>query len=114
MVTIDNKLDMFNDERILNGEVSDEEMSSLRKTVVRLYLERAKREGKTVEMITDQKEYDRLWNSNALFDGDKFYMLLDEGGKNLIDMTPLAYRLMDTVEGNFYAKCMLYRRKKGT
>lgn len=98
---------IFDDERILKGQVSVQERQDLEKKLLGMYLNRAIQNGKGVTVVTDKIEYEGLRRSGELFDGDKFYLLMNHGKTRVIDMTPLAYHLRETKEGNFYAKLIL-------
>lgn len=102
----------FADERILQGGVSPEERSDLEKTLLRMYFQRARKQGKSVSFYrtsqpSEAERYELLKFSGLLFnDPDQFHLLTDEDG-HIRDMTPIAYRLLDTQEGRFYAKLIL-------
>ncbi len=102
----------FADERIIQGKVSGEERRDLEETLLRLYFQRAQKQDKPIIIYStahqpDREWYERLKLSGLLFnDPDQFYLLTDGRG-NVQDMTPLAYQLLDTPEGRFYAKLMV-------
>lgn len=105
-------MDHFADERILRGKVSREERRDLEEALLRMYFQRAQKQGKPIifhstDHQPDKEGYEQLKLSGLLFnDPDQFYLLTDGRG-NVQDMTPIAYELLDTQEGRFYAKLML-------
>jgi len=98
--------DQFDDERISRREVSLDERIELEKQLLQMYHRRAEAAGKRVIIVTDMTRYEELRDSGYLFDDDEFYLFMDEE-KNVLDMVPVAQRLLDTEEGNFYAKLIL-------
>ncbi len=100
------KVDRFDDERIVRGLVTADEVNELENTLLRLYVDRAKREGKPFVTVTDAQKYHALKETKAIFDADARYLFIDETTHAVLDMVPVAYHLLDTKEGSFYAKLM--------
>ena len=96
----------FDDRRILDGTVTPEERSALERKLLRMYTLRSREEGANFEIVHDHKRYDALKNTGKLFEGNTWYVFMDIRAKEVKDFAPLAYRLMDTEEGLFYAKLM--------
>ncbi len=99
-------LERFDDERITRGLVTNDEISALEKTLLRMYLEKANAHGKTVVVTTDRAEYDARKRSGDAFDGPNLYLLMDSQRSTVLDMALVAFHLIDTPEGLFYAKLM--------
>lgn len=97
----------FDDTRILRDEVGPQERSRLEHTLLRMFLSRAKAKHIPVSLVQDAKFYEELKVSQTLFDTNHFYLFVDDK-KNVRDMTPVAYHLLDTDEGLFYAKLMQF------
>lgn len=93
----------FDDERIVKGLVSDEEIAQLEDILIKMYLEKAKETGKEVKVVTDRAEYERLREKGEIFKGDKHYIFMED---NKIYMPDIAYYMLDTEEGLFYAKLL--------
>ena len=94
------------DELLAKGLVSSRGVAQLEETLIRLYLERARDTKKNVVILADHEHYQTLRRSGAVFDGGSFYLFVDESFHHVLDMTPVAYHLLDTQEGLFYAKFM--------
>ena len=105
---LENYVGQFDDQRILDGIVSDEERQELEKQLLSMYLEKAKLFGIEVVVLTDKDEYAKLKNSEELFDTNKFYLLLDKEKKRVMDMVPITYHLLEKKKARFYAKIMLH------
>jgi len=98
----------FDDERIINNQVSLEEISNLENRLCYMFFERAKREGKQVEIIRSRDHYDLLRKQGKLFD-DKLFMLFVDSSTEMVDFTSIRCKLLDTQEGLFYAKIISQR-----
>ena len=96
----------LDDRRILDGTVTSEERSALERKLLRMYLVRSNEEGRGFEIVHDYKRYAMLKNTGKLFEGSTWYVLMDIRAKEVKDFAPIAYHLMDTEEGLFYAKLM--------
>ena len=94
----------FDDERILRGEVSLQEQIDLERRLLTMYRERAEKLGKPVITTSNKAKYEELRKSGKLFDGNAFYLLMDENNTQILDMRPVLYHLLDTKEGMFYTK----------
>ena len=106
--TNDTNLNRFDDERILRGYVSSQERHDLEMTLLDMYWQRARDEGKTVKPIHDWRRYEELKKSGELFDVENFYLLTNGKRTKVLDMVPVAHKLLDTPEGNFFAKLILH------
>lgn len=95
----------YDDSRILEGKVSDSERSDLEVTLRDMYLKKALREGKEINLHYEPDTYDALKTSDSFF--SEFHLLVDKHHR-VLDMTPITYHLLDTDEGLFYAKLMLH------
>lgn len=96
----------LDDERIMRGEVSDEEKRGLERRLLGMYSRKAEAAGKDIVIMTNAKEYEQLRVSGELFERNKYFLLMNENKTELLDMTPVAYHLLRTPEGRFYAKLM--------
>ena len=101
------ELGQFDDERILQGLVTKQELFELEGKLIKNYFEKAKAERKEFILIKNQVKYRRLKEAGEVVSekSSKFYLLVD-GYHNVLDMVPVAYHLLDTEEGRFYAKLM--------
>jgi hypothetical protein len=95
----------YDDTRILEGGVGEIEKSDLEVTLQRMYLAKAKEEGQDIKLHKDLETYQELRSNPNFF--SEFHLLVDDHC-NVLDMTPLAYHLIDTEQGLFYAKLMLH------
>ena len=95
-------LDQFDDERILKGLVTPQEKKDLGAKLIKMYLERARSRGRTVVVLRNREEYEKLRQSGKLFFGKNFYLLIEGNPEQVLDMTPVVYHLLDTEEGLFY------------
>jgi len=100
--------DKFDNDRILRGEVPDEEVAELLDFVVIFFLEKAKRERKSIVATCNREEYEALRQSGKLFEGEVYYLLLDEEREYVQDLSPFLYHALDTNEGLFLAKYLLF------
>lgn len=98
----------FDDERILREEITPEEKQDIETKLLQMYISRAEKKKIPLEVLTDEERYKGLDEDGSLFSGERYYVLMDEKRENLLDMRPIAYHLLDTPEGNFYAKIMLH------
>ena len=95
----------LDEKRINDGSVSPEEMKELELRLVGLYIERAKESNKDIQCVDLNSElYKKIIASGEIIDGDKYYLVTDEEG--IVDLRNVAYALLDTEEGLFYAKAM--------
>jgi len=94
--------DQFDENRILQGQVTHDEKVVLETKLIHMYKERAKELGRKFVIITNRDHYESLRESGELFDGPHFYLHMEEG--EVMDMVPVTHHLLDTPEGNFYAK----------
>lgn len=99
----------FDDDRICDEDVSLEERCELEKKLIRMFAEKAAKEEKRIVFLKDHEEYKRLKESGDVFRGDQYYISVDEKG-DIRDMKPLAYHLIDTKEGRFYAKIIVHEK----
>ena len=97
----------LDDDRILRGEVTREERGKLEQTLLTMLFSRAKTNHIPVSLVHDVRFYNALKKSEALFSKDHFYIFVDKKD-HVRDMTPVAYHLLDTDEGLFYAKLMQF------
>jgi hypothetical protein len=98
----------FDDSRITNGEVTIEERCGLEYDLMKLYLQKAKSTKKPIIVVSEKDEYEQIKISGELFSGNNFYLLMDRKRERVLDMVPIAYHLLETKEGNFYAKLLLH------
>lgn len=96
----------FDEGRIQRGEVTPKEKSELETTLLTQFLKRARDLGTRVQFISDKQQYAALRENGNVFQDNKFIIYLQGG--HVVDMAPIAHRLVDTDEGNFYAKLMLH------
>jgi len=104
----DGIFDQFDDDRILNGQVSSQEQKELEEKILQMYFQRAKAQGEPINIISDVDRYNSLKKSGELYDGNVFYLLTDELVTNVLALNPVIYRMSDTLEGRFLAKLMLH------
>lgn len=91
----------FNDDLIVQGKVTEEQIKNLEETLLKMYAEKAQKEGKTINTITKKELYESVKNNN------EDYNLYTDSEGNVKDMTPVVTKLLDTEEGLFYAKIKL-------
>lgn len=101
------EFNQFDESRIINGEVSLEERIELSEKLIQMFANKVAKEEKKLNYTTDRDHYRKLKESGVVFDGEEYYVLVDENEK-LLDMNPVVYHLVDTPEGKFYGKLMLY------
>jgi len=97
----------LDDERILRNQVTREEVTDLEGTLIEMFLRKVKEEQKTLTILSDARRYDRLRTSGELFNGGSYFLLIDSDTGSISDILPIAYHLLGTEEGKFYAKFML-------
>lgn len=95
-------LDRFDDERILKGLVTSQEIRELERKLIELYFMKAKEQGKKIIVIRNAEDYEKLVNSGQIFQDGDFYFFID--AEKIAHMLPVKYHLIDTDEGLFYAK----------
>lgn len=93
----------FDDQRILDGNVTGKEIFGLEKKLLKRYLRNAEQDKKKVIILSDLEKYTALHDSGEVFQRDRYYLFINEQG---IDMRPVVQRFLDTKEGLFYAKLM--------
>lgn len=91
----------FDDKRILDGKVSEEEISALEEMLMEMFLKKAQALGKPIQTIRNWTEYNEMFKAGKPF--EDFCLYIDNTEK-VGDMRPVAYHLLDTDEGRFYAK----------
>ena len=104
--SLEDTLSQFDEGRIIRREVSTHERATLKEKLVKMFAEKAAREEKEVVGITDEKEYAALNKSGEFFSGRKYYLFVDKQGN--ADMRHIVYHLLDTEEGRFYGKLIVY------
>ena len=97
-------VDEFDDNRIFNRELTEDEVTDLEAKLQSMYVEHVSKQGKTIRVITDHNEYESLRESGELFNGNNYYLFMDKGLTNILDMIPITLHLINTKEGLFYAK----------
>ena len=100
--------DMFDDQRILDGKVTDEEIQGLEDELIKDFLNRAKLEGKSITTMYDPEEYEALRKTKELFEGDQYYLLLDTKTEKVLDMAPIIFHSTNLETSLFYAKLILH------
>ena len=78
--------------------------SQLERKLIKMYLEKATSQGKMVEVITDRDKYAALRTSKQLFSKDHFYLLMNKDSNQVLDLAPVIYHMVDTLEGEVYAR----------
>jgi len=91
----------FNDDLIVQGKVTQDQIKNLEETLLKMYAERAKKEGKSINTFTNESLYESVKNNK-----EEYNLHTDSEG-NVKDMTPVVTKLLDTEEGLFYAKIKL-------
>lgn len=91
----------FNDDLIVQGKVTQDQIKNLEETLLKMYAERAQKEGKSINAFTNEDVYNSVKNNK-----DDYNIYTDSEG-NVKDMTPVVTKLLDTEEGLFYAKIKL-------
>lgn len=93
----------LDDRKILNGEVSKKEKTALENTLLEMFMQKATEKGKNVKIIRNKEEYDKLFIEGMPL--QDYYLFIDEEEK-VGDWRPVAYHLLHTDEGRFYAKIL--------
>ena len=96
------------DDSLLNNNVTLEEVFELESELIKMYALEARRQRKTINLYTNPGTYEDLRSNGKLFDPHLFYLLVDHI-HNVLDMSPIVYRFMDTALGRRYAKIMQQR-----
>jgi hypothetical protein len=78
-------------------------IAKLETHLIQMFFEKAKAECKEIICIKDMSEYISLFESNRLFDDERYYLLFDESNK-LKDLRPVIYHLASTEEARRYVK----------
>jgi hypothetical protein len=97
----------FDESRIINRQVSLEEMVELEEKLYCMFVEKTVKEEKRIVLVRDNEEYKRLKDSKEIFKGDVYYLHVDEKN-HVLDLIPILHHLIDTKEGKFYTKIILY------
>lgn len=98
-------LDDISDEEIIAGSVTPEQKITLETKLLIAYFSLAKERGIKIELINDKNVYEKLRQERKLFDGEKFYLLVNDDGF-ILDYSPPVYHLIDTPDGLTYGKIM--------
>ncbi|MEM3126592.1 MAG: hypothetical protein QW331_00790 [Candidatus Woesearchaeota archaeon] len=88
-------LERVSDERIQSGQVLPTETEELEKRLIRMFFQHAKASEREVVCVTDHDEYERLRASGELFEGIKYYLLVNKKG-DILDMNPIIFHLLRT------------------
>lgn len=97
--------EQFDENRILRGEVSDEEREQLEHRLLEMFLERAQKAGKQVLVMTDAVEFEHYKQADALEEPSLYRVYGDAQGN--VYVPSVLQHLLDTKEGLFYAKLTL-------
>jgi len=91
----------LNDDLIIQGKITKDQIKNLEETLLKMYAQRAQKEGKNINTFTNERLYESVKNNR-----EEYNLYTDEQG-NVKDMTPVVTKLLDTDEGLFYAKIKL-------
>jgi len=104
------RLDTYDSERIAVGDVCKEEIQDLEETLLTMYVQLAKDSGKDLIIHTNVEEYNKLKESQQIFDDENnLYLLMDPYHSKILDMNPVVFHLAYTEAGLFYAKYFMLR-----
>ena len=102
----ESKIGSLDDDRISKGQVSNDERVELEKKVIKMFLQNAIQQKKDIHFVTDKARYDDLKEKGVVYEGEEIYLLMNSEYTKLLDIRPIAYRMLDTPEGLFYSKIM--------
>ena len=79
-------------------------LSKLEKKLLNMYLNRAIENKKPVNIITDIDKYNELHKKGDLLNINNYYLFTDSKDYSIKDFLPIVYHLIDTKEGEKYAR----------
>jgi|GEM_PF-3081668 len=98
-----------NEDRIIRGEISQQEIQTLEERLCAMFVERATKSNTSIEVYTDPAIYQQLRTTGEIFEDHRYCLYLDNHTMKVRDMSPIIMKLLDTPEGLFYGKIMLHR-----